>query len=268
MAHPRIDVERFILDVRAMQRPGFRGDDSAVGAGELFEIERDIIVGGNVRAEIAQDRKLRRSSRALTSGSVYGGNRSDPSEVMRTPSRLRIGPVAALKSTAGTASVAASCGSGPAIAATNSAASSDRSRERTDRVECRCKRHGAVEAHESVRRLEPGQPAERRRNANRAAGIRSDRSRRETRGHRDGRSARRTSGDTMVSEVPGIPRRAHRLVAAPASERKFDHVRLAERNHSRRDETRHRRRRVVGDAAAPARGTLRSSGGRRRAAGP
>ncbi len=61
-----------------------------------------------------------------------------------------------------------------------------------------------------------------------------------------------------VVAVPRIPRRAHRLVASPAAEREFDHVRLAERDHSGGREAFDRRRRVIGDPAEPA---LRAGGG-------
>ena len=116
----------------------------------------------------------------------------------------------------------------------------DRVRERPDRVERRRQRHGAVQADEPVRRLEAGEAAQRRGNAHRAAGVRADRRGREAGRDRDRRAARRAARDAMRRQVPRIPRRAHRLVAAPAAERELDHVRLAERNHAGGDQPRRR----------------------------
>ena len=39
-------------------------------------------------------------------------------------------------------------------------------------------------------------------------------------------------GVRWVCEVPGIPRRAHQRVGAPAAEGELDHVQLAERHHA------------------------------------
>ena len=103
-----------------------------------------------------------------------------------------------------------------------------------------------------MRRLHPRETAERGGNPNRAAGIRSDRGGRESCCDRDRRSAARTAGDAMNGQVPRIPRRAHRRVAAPSAERELHHVRLAERNHPGCKQARHDGRCDVGLAAEPA----------------
>ncbi len=133
-----------------------------------------------------------------------------------------------------------------------------RSRERSDRVERGGQGHRAVEAHESVGRLEPRESAERRGNPDRSAGVRTDGRRGETGGHRDRGSARRPAGDAMRGGIPRVPWRTHRLIAPPAAERELDHVRLAERNHPGGEEARDRGRRGVGDASEPA---FRACGG-------
>ena len=94
------------------------------------------------------------------------------------------------KSSRGTVSVAASRGSGPAIAAVSSAAVLDRARKRPERIERRRQRYDAGKADRAVGRLQAGRSAQRRRDAYRSAGVGADRRGCQARGDRHGGSAR------------------------------------------------------------------------------
>ena len=159
------------------------------------------------------------------------------SAVMRMPRTSGAPASAAEKSTCGAASVAASRSIVARHRGSQQRGVLDGVRQRPERIERERQRHDAREADEPVRRLEPGEAAKRRGNANRASCVGADRGGRESARHRNRRAAARAAGDAMRARVPRIPRRAHRLVAAPAAERKFDHVRLAERNHAGREQT-------------------------------
>ena len=132
-------------------------------------------------------------------------------------------------------SVAGSRGSGPAIAAVSSAASSTLCA--SGPIESSVVDSGTTPARltRPYVGLESREAAQRRREC---ASSRRCRSR-----SRPGTSPAATAtaeplddppGDAVRRRVPRIPRRAHRLVAAPAAERELDHVRLAERDHARR----------------------------------
>ena len=168
------------------------------------------------------------SSRArTTSASMSRGNCSAARTAMRMPrtsialrsrrsrdGRRRVRPSAiAAVSNAQSSTV---CASGPMVSSSVDSGTAP----------CRLTRPNVV--------LRPVMPAQRCRNAHRAAGVRPDRRRRESCRHRDRGSARRAAGHAMRREVPRVPRRAHRLVASPAAERELDQMRLAERNHARR----------------------------------
>ena len=166
-----------------------------------------------------------------TSGWTVSGSCFESGSATRMPS---IEPpfAASVKSSSGWSSVVGSRGSGAASALSSSAQSSTDARHRADRIERPAQEHRAVQADAPERDLETDQSVERRRDAHRAAGVAADTGRREARGDRHAGAARRAARRAMGLEVPGIPRRAHQRVGAPAAERELDHVQLAEREHA------------------------------------
>ena len=105
-------------------------------------------------------------------------------------------------------------------------------REWADRVEHLRQQVRTMQAHESIGRLEAGQPAQCRRHANRSAGVRTQRGRNQAGRHGDSGARRRSGRHAVDVRIPRIPRRPHRLVATPATERELDHVRFAQWNHA------------------------------------
>ena len=70
-----------------------------------------------------------------------------------------------------------------------------------------CQRQHARAAHAAIGRLDPGEPAERRRDANRATRVRAERAGTDARRYRCARSGRRAAADAVNRGVPRIPRR-------------------------------------------------------------
>ena len=108
----------------------------------------------------------------------------------------------------------------------------DAARHRADRIERPAEQHGAGKADAAERDLQADQAVERRGDAHRAAGVAADAGRRQPRGDGHAGAARRAAGHAMGLQVPGIPRRAHQRIGAPAAEGELDHVQLAERHHA------------------------------------
>jgi hypothetical protein len=132
-------------------------------------------------------------------------------------------------------------------------------RKRSERIEGERERNDARKADEPIGGFQSRETAKRCRNANRSSRVGTDGSRREARRHRDRGAAARASRDAMHARVPRIPRRAHRLVAAPAAERELHHVGLAERDHTGGEQTLDRRSGFRRDASPP---RFRAGGGR------
>ena len=105
-------------------------------------------------------------------------------------------------------------------------------RERADLVERARECHDPVARHAPVRGLHAHDPAERRRLADRAAGVRADAERRVIRGDRDRRAATAAAGDRV--EVPRVGRRPVGAVLGRRAHRELVHVRLAEDHGSDR----------------------------------
>ena len=81
-----------------------------------------------------------------------------------------------------------------------------RARQHTRMILRQAERHHALAAHPFVGRLQPDHAAERRRDANRSARVRTRRQRNESRRHRRSRSAARSAGNAL--RIPRIPNRA------------------------------------------------------------
>ena len=132
-----------------------------------------------------------------------------------------------------------------------------RAGDRSWRVQRRAQGQHTMHADAPDRRLQPGHAAERGRHTHRSAGIRADSPRRHARRDRDARAATRPAGHPMRAEVPRIPWRAHMLVRAPAAEREFHRMRLAEHDHAGLHDAPRERR---GAARPPRRPRFRAAG--------
>jgi len=105
-------------------------------------------------------------------------------------------------------------------------------------------RHAARAAHPAIGRLESGDAAGRRGQADRSAGVGADRAVREPRGHRHTRSARRAARAALgVPRVAGV---AVMRVVAEGPHGELGHVELAEGDRARADEPGHRGAVVLG----------------------
>jgi len=135
---------------------------------------------------------------------------------------------------------------------------------RADLVEGPGQRHRAGAAHQAIGGTKSGDPAERRRGADRPRGLRAEREREDPRTDRGARAARRSAGPAL--RVPGIPsgsleRRARIAIAATAG--KLDHRELRREDRARSPEPADDRRVLIEDLIA----VRRRAPGRRRAGG-
>ena len=126
----------------------------------------------------------------------------------------------------------ASRGSAPAITLERQRRVAHRAGDRPDLVERGGEGDQAVARHPAVGRLEPDHAAERRRLADRAAGVGAERQRHAAGRHRRRRAAARAAGHRV--EVPGIARHLERRVLARRAHRELVEVGLAERAPRRR----------------------------------
>ena len=210
-----------------MDGVGLGGDDEAVALHHAVEVDRHASL---------DHRRARRAQRGhhvvarRQRGVVDGRAETAPAAARRCDARADRRRSGA-RSNGGACSVAGSSRVGPGHGRGEEPDVLGGVRERADRVQRGGERHRSVQADQAVGRLEARQTACGGGNAHRAAGVGADRGRGEARGNGDGRAAARAAGDAMHGRVPGVPRRAHRRVAAPASEGELDHVRLAERDH-------------------------------------
>ena len=127
-----------------------------------------------------------------------------------------------------------------------------RSRERTDLIERGSERDQAVARHAAVGRLQTEHAAERRRLADRSAGLGAERERHHAGGDRDGRSAARSAGNPIV--IPRVARRPERGMLGRRAHRELVAVGLADdhRAGAARDARRRRPSRVARNARAGA----------------
>ena len=103
-----------------------------------------------------------------------------------------------------------------------------RLRQGADLVETAGEGHQPIAAHAAVGGLQPGDAAERRRAADRAASVGADGKRRHPRGHAGGRPAAGTAGNPR--EVPGIMRGMKGRVLVRPAHGELVHVRLADQH--------------------------------------
>ena len=97
--------------------------------------------------------------------------------------------------------------------------------QRADGIERGGQRQRAFGGHAPLRRLEAGEPAQRRRDAHRAARVAADADHRHAIGHRHGRAARRAARNAAtIDAIPRVLRRAVVRVQAQAGERELGHV--------------------------------------------
>ena len=104
-----------------------------------------------------------------------------------------------------------------------------------------------VAGDRAVGRLQADDPAERRRLADRAAGVGADRAGRQATGHRGGRAARGAAGHAVG--VPGVAHRVEAGVLVRGAHRELVHVGLAEHRGTGRDKPLDRGRGVGRDVA-------------------
>ncbi len=124
-----------------------------------------------------------------------------------------------------------------------------RPRHRPDVIERPRQRHGPGPAHPPVRRLQPDDAAARGGQANGAAGVGTERSQRQSRGHGGGRAAPRSAGD--VTGAPWVLHVAVVGIVAEGSHGELRHVELAEGDGTGGREPGHRRALVLIDEVLP-----------------
>ncbi len=135
-----------------------------------------------------------------------------------------------------------SSGSWPQIASSSERGVVDGLGERPDLVEARRERDQPVARDPPVGGLHPDDPAQRGGLADRAAGVRAERERREPGGDRGGGTTARTAGDpARVARVAG---RAERRVLGRRAHRELVEVRLADRDPAGVEHPLHDRRGV------------------------
>ncbi len=103
-------------------------------------------------------------------------------------------------------------------------------------VQRRAQRHDAVGRDPADGDLQAGQPAERGRQAHRAAGVGADAPRCHPCRHRDAGAAARAAGGAGGLQVPGVPGGAEVRVGAPAAIGELHRVGLADDDHPLRDQ--------------------------------
>ena len=173
---------------------------------------RDDVIGRQARISCAAARRRRspRRRRAATPGPAATSVSISPGMPSTrysrgTPIRRPLTPraQAAAKSGTGRSALVESFGSCPAIEPSRIAQSSHGARERARVIERRRERHHAPARATAIGRLHADDAAERRRLADRAAGVGAGRAHRQPRRHRGRRTAGRAAGHQHGRRRPG-----------------------------------------------------------------